>query len=127
MLRLKKATDTLKELAAIYVVLIGGAAAAFAVLEGHSFLDSIYWAATTATSTGYGDISPKTTGGKGIAVLLMHASIFFIIPMIVVRLIDQLNEDRDAFTHEEQVHILDGLARIEQRLDRLEAAGRQDG
>jgi voltage-gated potassium channel len=40
--------------------------------------------------------------------------------MIVVRLMERLNEDRDAFTHEEQLHILDGLKRIEERLECLE-------
>ena len=50
----------------------------------------------------------------------MHLSIFVVAPMIVVRLIDRLNEDRDAFTHEEQVQILQGINRIEERLRRLE-------
>lgn len=120
MLKLKEATDTLKEVAAIYVVLLMASAAAYMWLEEQSFQDSLYWAATTATSTGYGDLSPKTPGGRILAVALMHASIFFIAPMIIVRLIDQLNVDRDSFTHEEQVHILEGIARIEARLERLE-------
>ena len=118
--KLKAATDTLRELALIYLVLLFAAAGLFSVLEGLSFPDSLYWAGTTATSTGYGDISPKTTGGRILAVVLMHLSIFIIAPMIVVRLINRLNEDRDAFTHEEQQHILDGLARIERRLDQIE-------
>lgn len=118
--RLRAATDTLLELAAIYALLLLIAAGLLAWFEGLDFATAIYWAATTATSTGYGDISPKTGPGQFVAVALMHLSIFLIAPMIVVRLIDRLNEDRDAFTHEEQLHILEGIQRIEQRLERLE-------
>ncbi len=113
MRNLKAATDTLRELAAAYLVLILAAAALFMYLESAPFLDSVYWAGTTATSTGYGDISPKSAGGRVLALALMHISIFGVAPMIVVRLIDRLNENRDAFTHEEQELILARLDRIE--------------
>jgi voltage-gated potassium channel len=121
MKRLQAATDTLKELAAIYAALLLVSATLFMLIEKQSFAASFYWAGTTATSTGYGDISPKTVAGQVLAFVLMHLSIFGIAPMIVVRLIDRLNANRDAFTHEEQVHIMEGIARIEAKLDRLEA------
>jgi voltage-gated potassium channel len=120
MKKLQAATDTLKELALIYAALLLVAATLFMALEGRPFGESLYWAATTATSTGYGDVAPKSVGGQMIAVILMHASIFLIAPLIVVRLIDRMNEDRDAFTHEEQELILQSLARVEERLQRLE-------
>ena len=122
MKKLQAATDTLKELGAIYTALLLVSAALFALVEGHSFLTSLYWAGTTATSTGYGDISPLTATGRALAVVLMHLSVFGVAPLIIVRLVDRLNEDRHFFTHEEQVHILESLARIEQRLDRLDPA-----
>ena len=90
--------------------------------EDLDFGTALYWAATTATSTGYGDISPKTPAGQTVAVVLMHLSIFVVAPMIVVRLVDRLNENRDAFTHDEQEQILASLARIEERLARIEQA-----
>ena len=117
---LRAATDTFRELAVIYTLVLVGSASLFSQLEGVPFLDSLYWAGTTSTSTGYGDISPKTGGGRLLAVALMHISIFIVAPLIVVRLVNRLNEDRDAFTHEEQQHILDVLGRIEQRIDQLE-------
>ena len=120
MKRLRAATDTFGEMAAIYAMLLLGSAGLFSLLEHSSFSDSLYWAATTATSTGYGDLSPKSAGGRVLAVLLMHLSIFLVAPMIIVRLIDRLNENRDAFTHEEQQHILDAISRIEERLERIE-------
>lgn len=119
--RLRAATDTFFELALIYGSLLAISAGLLTWFEGLDYLTALYWAATTATSTGYGDISPKTGGGQIVAVSLMHLSIFVVAPLIVVRLVDRLNENRDAFTHDEQVHILEGIARIEARLDRLEA------
>lgn len=118
--RLRAATDTFRELAAIYAALLLICATLFMWFEGQDFWTSLYWAATTATSTGYGDLSPKSVAGQILAVTLMHVSIFGVAPLIIVRLVDRLNEDRDAFTHEEQLHILEGIARIEARLDTLE-------
>lgn len=120
MTRLQAATDTFRELALIYVTLLLVSAGLLMQFEDIDFATAIYWAATTATSTGYGDISPKSPEGRLVAVALMHLSIFVVAPLIVVRLVDRLNANRDAFTHDEQVQILDGIARIEARLDALE-------
>jgi voltage-gated potassium channel len=125
--KLQAATDTLKELALAYVTLLLVFTLLFMAIEGHSFVNSLYWAGTTATSTGYGDISPKTTAGEMLALALMHLSIFGVAPLIVVRLIERINQDRDAFTHEEQVRILESLARLEESVARLEAAQRAPG
>ena len=124
MQKFRAATDTFGELALIYAALLIISALLLMQFEGIDFGTAIYWAATTATSTGYGDISPKTGAGQFVAVSLMHLSIFMVAPLIVVRLVDRLNENRDAFTHDEQVHILEGIARIEARLDRIE--GKKD-
>jgi voltage-gated potassium channel len=121
MSKLRAATDTLRELAVVYTVLIVACSAAFTALEGHDFATSLYWAGTTATSTGYGDITPKSTAGQVLAFFLMHVSVFCVAPLIVVRLVERLNEDQHAFTHEEQVHILEGIARLEAAVARLEA------
>lgn len=125
--KLQAATDTLKELALAYVTLLLVFTLLFMAIEGHSFANSLYWAGTTATSTGYGDISPKTTAGEMLALALMHLSIFGIAPLIVVRLIERINQDRDAFTHEEQVRILETLARVEAAVARLEADRAPEG
>jgi voltage-gated potassium channel len=121
MRKLMAATDTLKELALIYFAMITVAALLFLQLEGGTVFDAFYWAGTTATSTGYGDLSPKTVPGRLLALGLMHVSIFVVAPMIIVRLIDRLNVDRDAFTHEEQAHILATIERVDARLAAIEA------
>ncbi len=43
-----------------------------------SFGDAIWWATVTATTVGYGDVSPVTTEGRIVAVLLMFTGIGFI-------------------------------------------------
>lgn len=115
--RLRAATDTLVELAAIYAALLGVSALIFGLVEGVGVFDALYWAGTTATSTGYGDMLPTTTVTKLLALFLQHASIFFVAPMIVVRLMTHMIDDRDAFTHEEQERILADLEEIKGKLD----------
>jgi voltage-gated potassium channel len=43
----------------------------FAAVEHLSVASSLYWSVTTATTVGYGDISPHTHTGRVIAVLVM--------------------------------------------------------
>ena len=52
----------------------------------------------------------------------MHISIFGVAPLIIVRLVDRLNENRDAFTHEEQLLILDSIVRVEEAVQAARAA-----
>jgi len=44
----------------------------------HTFFDGIWWAIVTAATVGYGDIVPKTTAGKVIAILLILLGTGFI-------------------------------------------------
>lgn len=56
-----------------FFVIVGGIAIHFA--EGMSFSDGIWWAFVTATTVGYGDISPSTPLGRFIAMALMLVGI----------------------------------------------------
>jgi voltage-gated potassium channel len=46
--------------------------------EGMKFGDALWWAFVTATTVGYGDISPTTTEGRFVAAFLMVTGIGFI-------------------------------------------------
>lgn len=115
--RLRGATDTFLELALIYTAVVCVAAALFAAIEGRTFGDALWWAVVTATTTGYGDISPTSAAGRVLAGALMHASSWLIFPLITARMASTLIVNNDAFTHQEQEAIQTSLRAI---MDRLE-------
>ncbi len=60
-------------LAFLLVALTSGAL--FALVEGDSLVDGMWWTVVTLTTVGYGDLSPATAGGRAVAVVLMVTSI----------------------------------------------------
>ena len=62
-------------LVAAGVVCLLGGAGAFAATQHVSFGKSVYWAITTATTVGYGDVTPKDSLGRAIASLVMLTTI----------------------------------------------------
>lgn len=60
----------------IAVILV--TAAMFCISEKVSYQTALWWAITTATTIGYGDVIPKTGIGRGAAVILMLLGIGFI-------------------------------------------------
>lgn len=99
----------------IYLASLILGASLFAVAENKSFFDGLWWASVTALTIGYGDLSPATAAGRAVGIALGHFWIFLIIPMIIANILMHLIEDRDAFTHEEQIEIIERLKRIESR------------
>ncbi len=61
-------------LVAAVVCLLAGAGA-FAATQDVSFGTGVYWAITTATTVGYGDVTPKNAIGRAIASLTMLTTI----------------------------------------------------
>ena len=60
----------------VCTILIGTAAVRY--FEQMGFHDALWWALVTATTVGYGDISPSTAGGRVVAIILMLVGIGFI-------------------------------------------------
>lgn len=103
---IKRCTNSLVEL---WIWLFGVlliAAGLFAVFEDVNYWQAFYWACVTATSTGYGDISPKTVPGQILAIALMFTSLFFILPLMISHVINTCMENPDHFSDAEQKRLL---------------------
>lgn len=107
-----RATNTIREVVGVYAVVLIVGAVGFALFEQKSFWDSLWWAAVTATSTGYGDFFPVTIGGRVVGGVLMHLSILVILPLLIGHVINTLIENQDRFSHDEQVVIMETLAEL---------------
>lgn len=70
--------DGLRYVSVLAVVTAVGGGTAFAQTEDTSFLDGLYWAMSTMTTVGYGDLSPTTNTGKVLAMIVMLVGIGFV-------------------------------------------------
>ena len=59
---------------AAVAIAIGFGTAGFYLIEGWSILDSLYVAAQTVTTVGYGDLTPATRNGRIFSTVFMLAS-----------------------------------------------------
>jgi voltage-gated potassium channel len=84
-----------------------------------SFGDAIWWAIVTASTVGYGDISPQTWQGRVIAGVLISVMVLLVIPLITAHFASKLIVDNDAFHHEEQEELKSNLRRVRVLLEAL--------
>jgi voltage-gated potassium channel len=115
-------------LLAALTVVAGGAG--YASLEGGSTLDGMYWAITTMTTVGYGDLSPQTGAGKALASAVMLVGIGFVAILTGAIAERFLKPDigREAVQAEATGEVLlTKLGEVEARLTALEASLRRVG
>jgi voltage-gated potassium channel len=112
------------------LVVIGGAEA-FSAAENASLGNSIYWAITTLTTVGYGDIVPRTAVAKVVAcaVMLMGIGFFALLTGAVAERFlnaeaEQVQEGLEDVEAGE-AELVDELAAISERVRRLETRLRQ--
>lgn len=101
------------------VVVVGAAALGLAAEEGSggsidSFGDALWWAVTTVTTVGYGDMFPVTPAGRGIGAFLMVAGIalFGVLTANVAAFFVEESHDADP--------VVERLDEILRRLEHLE-------
>lgn len=70
------------------------------------FMGSLYWAVTTATTTGYGDISPLTTPGRLLGMWLMLTSVA-LVAVATGQIAGAVSHDPHLFSNEEQEELID--------------------
>ncbi len=94
----------------------------FAHGEFDSFGESVWWAAQTVTTVGYGDVIPQTTFSKTVAVLVMFFSIAAIslVTAVVTSAVMASSQRRLVADEARPDEHLAALKRIEERLDSLE-------
>lgn len=110
-----KTTDTVRELFSFYAGLLVASAWAYALFEHKSFADALWWACVTAMTVGYGDMYPVTLGGKIVAVVLMHMTVLFILPLLIARMASSMLKSDETFTSEEQEEIKSILRELKSR------------
>lgn len=109
---------------AVLLVLVAGLLVRIVEPETfHSIGLAYWWAVTTVTTVGYGDVVPESSGGRVVAAMLMLTGLA-LIPTLTSVIVSTLlyktrrsEQDRIERLEQEQATV---LARIEERLARIE-------
>ncbi|GAA1868250.1 potassium channel family protein [Asanoa iriomotensis] len=104
-----------------YALMIVIAAALYSVFEKVGVGDSLWWAVVTASTVGYGDISPETWQARALAVLLISTMVLLVIPLITAHFASKLIVDTDAFRHDEQEELKNNLRIVRRLLEEMAA------
>jgi voltage-gated potassium channel len=114
------------------LTVLGGGAAFAAIEKDSSTWDGVWWAMSTMTTVGYGDVRPHTDLGRILAIAIMLIGIGFVAILtgaVAERFLAPEIEEVAEATHERETtdsDVVEELREVRNRLDRLEArlAGR---
>jgi voltage-gated potassium channel len=102
-----------------YALLICVCAVLYHQFENATFGDAVWWAIVTASTVGYGDLSPTTLPGRICAGVLISVMVLLVIPLITAHFASKLIVDNDAFRHEEQEELKQNLRQVKRLLEVL--------
>ena len=108
----------------IVITFVAGVAAWLLAPRGFGSLgDTLWWAAQTVTTVGYGDVVPTSNGGRviGVIVMVFGVTAVSLITALVTSTVVAFEQRRRAESEEARhrpVH--ESLARIEHRLESIE-------
>ncbi|HKP69248.1 MAG TPA: potassium channel family protein [Pyrinomonadaceae bacterium] len=122
-----RATDSFAEIILYYLTTIAASGILFSLFEDKPFFESLWWACVTGLTIGYGDMYPITTGGKIVALGLMHIVPLIIIPLIVARLLLTVIEDKNQFSHDEQESLKTDIKQIKRALGLQDDGMKEEG
>jgi voltage-gated potassium channel len=107
---------------ALVLAVLGGGSL-FAGLEHIKVGTGIYWAVTTVTTVGYGDVTPTTAAGRVLAMIVMSVGIVslgFLTAAASERWMANARKQADAKADTEESIVLDELRQISARLTAIE-------
>lgn len=104
----------------ISLVILISASLLFSLFEHRSLDQSLWWSVVTATTVGYGDVTPKSEGGKVVAAVLMFGGIGFIglLTSTITDYFTKNDEKDDALQAIEQ--LTKQVNRLNRHMDQLE-------
>lgn len=113
-------------LVATLIAVVIGARLALLVEEGSpdasitTFGDALWWAISTVTTVGYGDVFPTTPAGRGLSVFLMLTGIG-VVSVLTANIAAFFLDPEHGAPDPHLTEIVERLQRIESRLNELEA------
>jgi voltage-gated potassium channel len=122
-LTLFRAIRTILAIATALVLIAGVLARAIEPETYTSIGLALWWAVTTVTTVGYGDVVPVTTAGRLVGAALMLTGLS-LIPLLVSVVVSILTAKRSREQHERDARNLEELSqrleRIDERLSELQ-------